>query len=88
MEVGVIGATTHQLRDMGPSRFYGFCRSSTSCGISVILDWVPAHSQGWSWFSHFDGTALFEHADPRKGEQLDWGTLVYNYGRAEVYRTF
>ncbi|HEY3951746.1 MAG TPA: 1,4-alpha-glucan branching protein GlgB [Streptosporangiaceae bacterium] len=54
-------------------------------GIGVLVDWVPAHFPRDDWaLAGFDGTPLYEHPDPRRGAQPDWGTLIFNYGRNEV----
>ncbi len=54
-------------------------------GVGVLLDWVPAHFPRDAFaLARFDGTALYEHADPRQGEHPDWGTLIFNFGRTEV----
>lgn len=68
-----------------PDGFARFVDGAHRAGLGVILDWVPAHfpvdAHG---LANFDGTALYEHADPRKGFHPDWNTAIYNFGRREV----
>ncbi|PWK68107.1 1,4-alpha-glucan branching protein GlgB [Aminobacter sp. AP02] len=68
-----------------PDGFARFVDGAHQAGISVILDWVPAHFPvDEHGLAHFDGTALYEHADPRQGFHPDWSTAIYNFGRREV----
>jgi len=68
-----------------PDDFRWFVDHLHSLGIGVILDWVPAHfPKDAHGLRRFDGTALYEHEDPRQGEHPDWGTLIFNFGRNEV----
>lgn len=68
-----------------PDDFQHLVQTLHEAGIGVLMDWVPGHFPKDDWsLARFDGTALYEHADPRQGTQLDWGTLVFNYGRNEV----
>ena len=68
-----------------PDEFKFLVDALHNAGIGVILDWVPAHFPKDEWaLAKFDGTALYEHADPRLGEHPDWGTLIFNFGRNEV----
>ena len=68
-----------------PDDFRYFVDTCHAAGIGVIVDWVPAHFPKDDFaLRRFDGTALFEHEDPRLGEHPDWGTLIFNYGRNEV----
>ena len=65
--------------------FMAFVDRCHQGGIGVLVDWVPAHVPADAHgLAEFDGTHLYEHADPRKGRHMDWGTLIYNYGRTEV----
>jgi 1,4-alpha-glucan branching enzyme len=68
-----------------PDDFRYFVDHLHQRGIGVILDWVPAHfPRDEHGLGYFDGTHLYEHADPRQGEHKDWGTFIYNFGRREV----
>ena len=68
-----------------PADFAMLIDACHEAGIGVLLDWVPGHfPDDPHGLGRFDGTALYEHANPMQGRHLDWGTLIYNYGRVEV----
>jgi len=80
-----IGMFSPTQRFGDPDDFRYFVDHCHAAGLSVIIDWVPAHfPQDEHGLRRFDGTALYEHEDPRKGEHADWGTLIFNFGRREV----
>lgn len=81
----VIGYYAPTARYGNAKDFMFFVDTLHQAGIGVILDWVPAHFPRDTYgLSHFDGTCLYEHLDPRKGAHPHWGTLIYNYGRPQV----
>ncbi|MEL7304555.1 MAG: 1,4-alpha-glucan branching protein GlgB [Myxococcota bacterium] len=68
-----------------PDDYKWFINACHEAGITVLVDWVPAHFPRDSFaLARFDGTCLYEHPDPNRGEHPDWGTLIFDYGRAEV----
>ncbi|WP_353472164.1 1,4-alpha-glucan branching protein GlgB [Salipiger sp. H15] len=80
-----IGMFAPTIRHGLPHEFRDLVNAAHLAGIGVILDWVPGHfPTDAHGLGRFDGTALYEHADPKEGFHHDWNTLIYNYGRAEV----
>jgi 1,4-alpha-glucan branching enzyme len=80
-----IGLFAPTSRHGSPDDFAAFVDACHRAGIGLLLDWVPGHfPTDPHGLGYFDGTHLYEHADPRQGFQLDWNTLIYNYGRKEV----
>jgi 1,4-alpha-glucan branching enzyme len=81
----VLGHFAPTARHGSPLEFKRFVDLCHQAGIGVLMDWVPAHfPRDAHGLGEFDGTHLYEHADPRRGEQPDWGTRIFNYGRHEV----
>jgi 1,4-alpha-glucan branching enzyme len=80
-----VGLFAPTVRHGTPSEFRAFVGAAHRKGLGVLLDWVPGHfPTDAHGLGRFDGTALYEHADPREGFHQDWNTLIYNYGRTEV----
>jgi 1,4-alpha-glucan branching enzyme len=80
-----VGLFAPTIRHGTPAEFRGLVDAAHVRGIGVLLDWVPGHFPSDAHgLAHFDGTPLYEHADPREGFHQDWNTLIFNYGRVEV----
>ncbi len=80
-----VGLYAPTIRFGPPHEFRDLVDAAHAKGIGVLLDWVPGHfPTDAHGLAHFDGTALYEHADPKEGFHQDWNTLIYNYGRTEV----
>jgi 1,4-alpha-glucan branching enzyme len=80
-----VGLFAPTIRHGTPNEFRAFMDAAHRRGIGVLLDWVPGHfPTDAHGLGRFDGTALYEHQDPREGFHQDWNTLIYNYGRSEV----
>ncbi|KPQ18502.1 MAG: 1,4-alpha-glucan branching enzyme GlgB [Rhodobacteraceae bacterium HLUCCO18] len=80
-----VGLFAPTIRHGPPHEFRDLIAAAHDKGLGVILDWVPGHFPSDAHgLARFDGTALYEHADPREGFHQDWNTLIYNFGRAEV----
>ena len=80
-----VGLFAPTIRHGTPHEFRNLVEAAHQKGVGLILDWVPGHfPTDPHGLGHFDGTHLYEHADPREGFHQDWNTLIYNYGRTEV----
>ncbi|MEM9637232.1 MAG: 1,4-alpha-glucan branching protein GlgB, partial [Pseudomonadota bacterium] len=80
-----VGLFAPTIRHGTPSEFRALVDACHAADVGVILDWVPGHfPEDSHGLARFDGTALYEHADPKEGFHPDWNTMVFNYGRAEV----
>ncbi|MGL4279527.1 MAG: 1,4-alpha-glucan branching protein GlgB, partial [Albidovulum sp.] len=80
-----VGMYAPTIRYGTPSEFSAFVDAAHRKGLGILFDWVPGHfPTDPHGLGRFDGTPLYEHADPKEGFHIDWNTLIYNYGRAEV----